>query len=91
MWSAWSRSIAPSGSIVMNGSSVRSRSGSRGLAAAASAAASTSGEKSPGSSSSARIRAMPSCSVFATDSSSPPLIRTTWLLGMRQTLRCCLC
>ena len=54
MCSAWSRSFEPAGSIVTNGMSVRSSSGSFGLAAASSAAASTSGGNSCGTSCSAR-------------------------------------
>src|SRR3569623_101992 len=77
MCSAWSRSLEPAGSIVMNGMSVRSRSGSRGFAAASCAAATTSGGKSTVTSSSPWIRLIRSCS-----SAQPSRTRRTRLLTL---------
>ena len=79
---AWSRSRADSGSIVTNGMSVRSSSGSRGDAAASAAARSTAWGKVGVTSSSAWIAAMPSRISCAVTLSPLERTFTTRLLGM---------
>ncbi len=81
MWSAWSRSIDDSGSTVTNAMSVRSRSGSLGLAAARVAASSTSGSNAGVTSSSDWIREIPSRNDCAA-TSSRAWTRTTRLEDM---------
>ena len=72
--------------MVTNGTSVRSRSGSRGLAAASAAARSTASGKSGVTFISAWIAAIPSRSVSAETVSSPVRTVITRLLGMPSTL-----
>src|SRR3546814_467189 len=82
---AWSRSIAPSGSMVTNGMSVRSSSGKRGDAAAFAAASSTSLGNSGVTPSSSQIAAMPARRLSAATPSATDLTLIT-LLAMPVTL-----
>ena len=79
---AWSRSCAPSGSIVTSSMSVRSSSGSRGWAAASAAAFSTAAGNSGETFISCWIATMPSRISCAVTLSPVERTLTTRLLGM---------